>query len=301
MFMMSSNDIDILTAIADFRNMTPSQITVFFQKNKQVIWRRLRALEKEGLIQAIKREFGRGRGRPENSLGLTECGLKVLKEKEILDEKITYEKVGSVSIDNADHQSLLNWFRIHLEQIEKVFPRMKINVMTYNSPFLPKCPNDRIFITNFLPCDENERGTKFTPDAVICTNDSVASKSCLFFLEVDCGTETIASPKRDMTDIRQKISNYGMYFDCMGYKRYEDVFKHNLNGFRLLFLTHTPGRLAALCKLTQEIPSTDFVWLTDFNSMIEKSISDKIWIKGGHLQCPRHSIIGSLSNMIKVN
>ena len=55
MFMMSSNDIDILTAIADFRNMTPSQITVFFQKNKQVIWRRLRAFEKEGLISTAER------------------------------------------------------------------------------------------------------------------------------------------------------------------------------------------------------------------------------------------------------
>ena len=29
---------------------------------------------------------------------------------------------------------------------------------------------------------------------------------------------------------------------------------------------------------------------------IEKSISDRIWVKGGHLQCPRHSILGSLSN-----
>jgi len=301
MFKMSSNDIEIITAISEFRNMTPSQITVFSQKNKQVIWRRLRILEKEGLIQAIKREFGRGRGRPENSLGVTEYGLKALKEKGILDENIPYEKVGSVSINNTDHQLLLNWFRIHLEHIENALPRITVKVMTYNSPFLPKCSNDRIFITNFLPCGDNERGIKFTPDAVIIITDSVTGKSCLFFLEVDCGTETIASPKRDMTDIRQKISNYGMYFDGMGYKRYEDVFKHNFNGFRLLFLTHTHGRLVALCKLTQEIPSTDFVWLTEFNSITEKSISDAIWVKGGHLQCPRHSILGSLSNMIKAD
>jgi len=298
---MNANDYKILETVAEFRVLTPSQISVFFRKNKQVVWRRLHILEKEGMIQVVKREFGRRRGRPENSLGLTECGFKVLKEKEILDEKITYEKVSSVSTDNTDHQSLLNWFRIHLEHIEKALPRMKIKVMAYNSPFLPKCPNDRIFITNFLPCSDNERGIKFTPDAVICTNDSVTGKSCLFFLEVDCGTETIASPKRDMTDIRQKISNYGTYFDSLGYKHYEDVFKNNFNGFRLLFLTHTSGRLAALCKLTQEIPSTDFVWLTDFNSIIEKSISDRIWVKGGHLQCPRHSIIGSLSYRIREN
>jgi hypothetical protein len=52
------------------------------------------------------------------------------------------------------------------------------------------------------------KGIMFWPDAVFTIADSVGGKTCLFFLEVDCGTETIASPKRDMTDIRQKIVNY---------------------------------------------------------------------------------------------
>jgi hypothetical protein len=52
------------------------------------------------------------------------------------------------------------------------------------------------------------KGNKFMPDAVFAIADSEGGKACLFFLEVDCGTETIASPKRDVTDIRQKIVNY---------------------------------------------------------------------------------------------
>ena len=98
MFRMNANDYKILEAIAEFRILTPTQISAFFQKNKQVIWRRLRAFEKEELILAVKREFGRGRGRPENSLGLTESGVNILKEKGVIAGKVPYEKVGPVNI-----------------------------------------------------------------------------------------------------------------------------------------------------------------------------------------------------------
>jgi len=208
-FRMNRNDCRILETIAEYRILTPTQITSLSQKSRQVIWRRLRILEKEGLIQAIKREYGRKRGRPENSLGLTEAGVNILKEKGVIGRKMPTRKVGALPIHGVDHQLLLNWFRIHLNRIEETLPRMNIKVMTSNSPFLPKCPSDRIFISNFLPATENERGTRFIPDAVFCTHDSITDKTCLFFLEVDCGTETIASPKRDTTDIRQKIQNYG--------------------------------------------------------------------------------------------
>lgn len=294
-FRMNRNDCKILESIAEYRTLTPTQITTFYQKSRQVIWRRLRILEKEGLIQAIKREFGRGRGRPENSLGLTEYGLNALKEKGIIGRDVLYEKIGGINIHRVDHQLLLNWFRIHLNQVEKVLPRLSIKVLVYNSPFLPKGPNGRIFITDYSPVPgSGTRGVRFTPDAVFGTSDSIEKKTCLFFLEVDCGTETIASPRRDMTDIRQKILTYGAYFDSYKYKRYEEVFKRRLNGFRLLFLTNTLGRLVALCKLTQEIQSTDFVWLTEYSRMFPDGVSAKIWAKSGDLQCPPHSILGTL-------
>jgi hypothetical protein len=97
-----------------------------------------------------------------------------------------------------------------------------------------------------------------------------------------------------MTDIRQKIVNYGAYFDSLRYKRYEKVFKCQLHGFRLLFLTNTPGRLVALCKLIQEMQSTDFVWLTEYSRMFPGGVSAEIWARGGDLQAPQQSILGSL-------
>ena len=50
----------------------------------------------------------------------------------------------------------------------------------------------------------------FEPDAAFSIYDSNQNKTLLFFLEVDLNTETLAGPKRILTDIRQKIINYGI-------------------------------------------------------------------------------------------
>jgi hypothetical protein len=111
---------------------------------------------------------------------------------------------------------------------------------------------------------------------------------------VDRGTETMASPGRDMTDIRQKIINYQWYFHSLAYKRYEQVFKCQLRGFHLLFLTSTPGRLRALYDLTQQLRPTNFVYLTEINRLFSEGASAKIWIRGDDIHGPQHSILGSL-------
>jgi DNA-binding PadR family transcriptional regulator len=193
----------------EYRTLTPTQITTFYQKSRQVVWRRLRILEKEGLIQTIRYEFGRGRGRPESLLGLTEHGVEILIEKGLIGKDVPYEKILVDGPFCLDHQLLLNWFRIHLNQVKKVVPMIRIKFLAHNSPFLPQGPNRRIFITDYSPVpDSGEQGIKFTPDAIFSISDSIADKTCLYFLEVDRGTETVASPRRDMSDIRQKIINY---------------------------------------------------------------------------------------------
>jgi hypothetical protein len=256
-FRLKATDCNVLECIADHRVLTVSQIAAIFHKSRQVTRRRLHDLEEGGLIEVVGAEFGRGRGRPENSLGLTERGIDILKEKELLIKDISYDKVLGDSLFAKDHQILLNWFRIHLRQIEHALPRITIKAFAQNSPFLPKGQDGRIVITDRSSVPgSGMKGVKFTPDAVFTIADSVAGKTCLFFLEVDCGTETIASPKRDITDVHQKIVNYQWYFQSCGYKRYEQVFKANLRGFRLLFLTSTHGRLVAL-KNWKQPPETN--------------------------------------------
>jgi len=294
-FRLKENDYETLECIAEYRMLTVSELAAIFCKSRQVVRKRLHELEKEGFVKVTGRGYGRGRGRPEKSVGLTENGVDVLKDKGLLSQDVPYDKVLADDLFGVDHQLLLNWFRIHLNLVEKVLPRINVRVFAHSSPFLPKDKNGGILIADYSPVPgTGKKGVKFTPDAVLSISDSVGGKTCLFFLEVDCGTETMASPRRAMTDIRQKIVNYRGYFQSLAYKRYEKVLKCHLNGFRLLFLTSTLGRLVALCELTQEMQPSDFVWLTECNRISPDGVSAKIWARGGDLQAPQRSILGSL-------
>jgi hypothetical protein len=294
-FRLKTTDCNILECLAEYRVLTVSQVASLFHKSKQAIRRRLRDLEERDLVEVVGTEFGRGRGRPENSLGLTEHGIDVLKERGMLGQDVTYDKVLGDSLFAKDHQLMVNWFRIHLKEVERLLPRVNINILAQNSPFLPKGQDGRMLITDCSPVPgSGMKGVMFWPDAVFVITDSVVDKTCLFFLEVDRGTEIVASPKRDMIDIRQKNVNYQWYFQSGAYKRYEEIFKANLCGFRLLFLASTYGRLVGLCKLTQAMEPSNFIWLTECGRLFADGASAEIWARGGDLQAPQQSILGSL-------
>jgi hypothetical protein len=294
-FRLKTTDCNILVCFAEYRVLTVSQVAAIFRKSRQVMRRRLHDLEERGLVEVVGTEFGRGRGRPENSLGLAEHGIDVLKERGLLGQDVLYEKVLGDSLFAKDHQLLLNWFRIHLMGIGRMLSRVSIKVFAHKSLYIPKGQDGRIVITDCSPVPGSGiKGIKFTPDAVFAITDSVAGKTCLFFLEVDRGTEIVASPKRDMIDIRQKIVNYQWYFHSGGYKRFEEVFAAKFRGFRLLFLTSTHGRLVALCQLAQEMKPSNFIWLTECGRLFVGGASAEIWARGGDLQAPQQSILGSL-------
>jgi len=293
-FRLKEEDCKSLVCLADHRMLTVTQFAAISQKSMPVVRRRLCDLEKAGLVEVIGHEHGRGR--PENSLGLTKQGVDILRDKGMIGRTVPYDRVVGDGLFGADHQMHLNWFRIHVAQIGKALPRLSVKFLAHNSPYLPQGPDGPVSITDCSPVPgRGIQEVKFTPDAVFATLDSAESKMCLlFFLEVDCGTETMASPRRDMTDIRQKIVNYQWYFRSSKYKRYESVFHCSLRGFRLLFLTNSPGRLTALCQLVQEMPPSDFVWLTECSRLFPDGVSAKIWARGGDLQGPGQSILGRL-------
>ena len=294
-FRLKNNDIEILEGIADYRILSVSQIVSLFQRNRQAIRRRLREFETQGLLHAEQREFGRQRGRPENLLSLTEQSVDILKDKGVLAHNIAYEKIGADEFFNIDHQMMLNWFRIHLRYAERLLPRLEIKFLAFNSPLLPQEIPERCYISETVAFEgAEERKFKFTPDGVFFIRDSVQNRSILFFLEVDCGTETLASPDRNVKDIRQKIINYNLYFDNLGYKRYEKLWGCKLNGFRLILLANTAERLVNLCRLVREMPPTDFIWLTEQSRMFEEGVSCNIWARGGNIEAPPESIFGTV-------
>lgn len=293
-FRLKSNDIEMLKSIAGYRILSVSQIVSLFQRNRQAIRRRLREFEKLGLLRVEQRELGRQRGRPENLLSLTEESVDILKDKGMLAHNIAYEKIAVDEFFNIDHQLMLNWFRIHLQYAESILPQLEVNFLSFNSPLLPQEVPERCFISDTIAFEgATDQKFKFTPDGVFSIRDSGQDKTILFFLEVDCGTEALASPDRNVKDIRQKIINYNLYFDNLGYKKYEKIWDCKLNGFRLLFLANTSQRLVNLCRLVREMPPTDFIWLTEQSRMFEEGVSYNIWARGGNIEAPPESIFGT--------
>jgi DNA-binding HxlR family transcriptional regulator len=287
-------DCELLNFIADYKFITVRQLSALSQRSCQVLRRRLRVLVNDALVTRM-RAYGRGSGRPEELYVLTEKGRGRLQKDGIPSADvadITDKKTDSIFVD---HDFLVNWFRIHLLQIERIIPSLSVLFLTAHSNTLNQNKGDRFFLQERIPFDNNrEKFIEFIPDGVfsITNNEAVPKRTLLFFLEVDMGTETIASMDRNFKDVRQKIINYQALFHSGGYKRHERVFDVKLNGFRLLFLANTPVRLIALCRLAKAMPPSDFVWLTDQEQMFSRGVSADIWARGGRHDETLQSILG---------
>jgi len=52
--------------------------------------------------------------------------------------------------------------------------------------------------------------------------------------------------------------------------------------------------MASLCKLAQEMPTNDFIWLTDQEKLLSEGLHSQIWARGGKQDASPHSILGSI-------
>lgn len=294
-FRLASTDCEILKAIAECRLLTVPQVAALLSRSPKRLSTRIHELAVEGLLEELTRGRGQRRGRPERVLSLRERAVEVLKERGFIDDQVPCEAVVGDQIRCPGHQLLLNWARVHLGHVERILPRLSVRFLAHNSPFVPVELGRVSVVTNSRPVPGETGGAiSFRPDATISISDAIQQKTVLFFLEVDLGTETVASPSRERTDVRQKILNYAACFESLAYKRYEKLWGCELRGFRLLFLTDTVGRLSQLCSLVREMAPSDFVWLAEKNRMFEDGISGMIWFRGGRLDASPQSILGSL-------
>ena len=295
---LNKNDVKLLEIIAEHRFLTVEQATWIAQKPKRCVYRRVQRLITEGFLSQANKDIGQDFGRPKTLIELTDSGVDILIDKGLLSPTISYENVTAANIHCPGHQMLMNWFRIYFKYAEKVIPAVRTHFLAHTSPFLPHDPAGRAIIADKAPALDNYNSPdiRFVPDGVMSITDTTRDKTILLFLEVDCGTETLASPKRDMTDVRQKIVNYTSYFLSERYKRYEKLWNCKLRGFHLLFLTNTEGRHRSLCRLAQEMvpENTCFVYLTDQNQLFRRGATAEIWAKAGNITGLQTSIFGSL-------
>lgn len=288
---LNKGDKQILSFIALYRILTVSQLAALTQRSRQVIRRRLRYLSGEELIINRMRGYGRSSGRPEEIVLLAEKAASILKSEGLFSESIPLISPKNIDAIAVDHDLLINWFYIHLIQVENSIPDLTIEP---RSPgFLIKDHGVHAFFDPRIRIDSEDDFIEFIPDGIFTIWHKGLEKGLLFFLEVDMDTEPVASVDRNSKDIRQKILNYQTTFRSGYYKRFEDIFNFKFNGFRLLFLTNSSARSASLCRLIQEMPPSDFIWLTNQEKMFSEGLSAEIWVRGGKMDQAPQSILGS--------
>lgn len=293
---LTPKELELITLIAEHRLLSTGQLARLRNRDGHRIRRAVIGLEKRGLVVVAHGGvgLGRDRGRPEKVLSLTASAVELLKAQGRLAATIPVDQVTATGMRCTQHQLLLNWFRVFLVELERCCPQFSIRLLAGNSPLIQRGPDGRA--TRYEEACLTEPGKKtnaFVPDGVFWITHAGRQMTLLFFLEVDMGTEPIASGRSGSLDIRQKILNYQSCFRMRRYERYEQVTGTRLRGFRVLFLAHTAPRLAALCRLVRETPPSDFVWLTDQDHLFARGLHAPIWARGGRIDSPLQSMLGS--------
>lgn len=290
---ITKDDIKLLSSIVEYKFLTVKQLAAISQRSQQVIRRRLRLFESEYLVVMRERGFGKGPGRRKNIIILSEKGMELLRNKGILSSHATYYTDRTSESIPIDHDLLVTWFFIHLRQIQRENPQFSVQHLTPSSHNLKEGSSEKPLMMERFSISESPEDTyTMIPDGVFTIANKEVEKALLFFLEVDMGTETLSKTKLLTGDIRQKIINYQTLFSSNHYKRYGKIFNAELNGFRLMFLANTSARMKAICNLIQEMPPSNFIWVTDQDRMFSHGISTEIWARGGWYEKPAESILG---------
>lgn len=290
---LPKGDIEILSSIAEHKTATSDQLQYLLQRSIQTIRRRLRHLSKNQMISERIRLFGNGPGRKEKVFLLLNKGLTVLETKGVLSKHALYiTDDKSRGLHCLEHDLLLNWFLIYLIQIQRLNSRFKVNYITTSSHTLTEGnPDEPFFMERFSSIKDPEKIQTIIPDGVFTITDRKSNKSLLFFIEVDMSTETLISGTL-CSDIQTKIRKYQSLFQQEAYKKYNELFDFEFNGFRTLFLANTEPRLKSLCNVIKSTPPSDFIWLTSQNNMFKNGLAAEIWARGGQYNKPRESILG---------
>lgn len=284
---MAKHDIPLLSSVGEYQVVTIRQLAVINRRSCQVVRRRIRSLEDRGLIIKKPYGYGKNQGRPEEIVYLSHQGMRLLSDECI--DSASPQYLSDIQKHHIDHDLLSNWFRIHWTHMENFFPLLSFKYLspTAHAPEQNHLPRLRI------PSGKPNGNTNIIiPDGIFAIRNNESSKALLFFLEVDMDSEAMSGKRGNTNTIHHKIICYQELYRNKHYKRLEKVFGSEFNGFRLLFLTSTDARVAALCRFAKTIQSSDFIWLTDQAKMFHHGLSANIWVRGGRYEDPRESILG---------
>ena len=291
MITITPKEQSILKLLAEYQLLLTHQIAILGATGLRAAQKKMLILDQKRMVNIYHRPLNGNQGRPDKIYTISQRGLNYLKEVGIIDKAISLNNISTKESSNLEHEILINWFRIHLQYIDKCLSDLETEFISASSLFLPSKNNGQPLIAEEVEIDDYNE--EFIPDGVFSILNKKQNKHLLFFLEVDMSTEAIKSPNHSTTTIAQKIVNYKSYFSSQQYKRYEKKWNCEFNGFRCLVLTNTHTRKELIANYLIDLQNVDFVWIADQDQMFNQGISSKMWIKGGYLLKPLKSIIGS--------
>jgi len=287
---LTSREKELLIHLAEYRILTTRQITLIDEAGLRAIQKTLKSLNEKGFLQQSYGNFSSLKGRPEMYCSLSEKGIRTLKSDPGLDIHIQSLLNTDKEKLNIKHELLVNWFRIHLLNLDKQRADFRTDFISTNSLFLPKRKNGMPLIADTTMVDNQNKW--FVPDGVFSIKSQKQNKSLLFFLEVDMSTESLSSNNKTNTTIAQKLRCYYAYYLNNGFKRYQKKWQDSFNGFRVLFVCNTARRKDSICRYMDSFDRFDFVWITDAHQLHHNGLAANIWVRGGNIHESLKSILG---------
>ena len=130
----------------------------------------------------------------------------MLKDEDILSNHARYVTNATKDPIFVSHDLLVNWFFIHLIQVERENPSLSTQHLTISSHNLNKGNADKPLLMERFSSDKTSENHSMIPDGVFIITDKETEKTLLFFLEVDMGTETLVNTKLTPNDVACKDS-----------------------------------------------------------------------------------------------
>ena len=273
------SDQQIVETVANHWILSIRQITSLFFKSTAVARRRLLRTSSLRLTQLFDGPLTGRHGRPERLVAL---GDRAADHTNLPSEILAaLRKPPSL----LPHQLLENWFRVMLHQLDQEFTNLTASYTTTSLPSVSSC--SRSTRKTSMP----ERNPGLIPDGHFTLTSRPLKKSLLFFLEVDLSSEPLASSAPN--SISRKVQNYRRMLAQKEFGEHPTEAPYPYKGFRVLILTDTLQRSTQAARLIAQMGPSDFVWVTDEESLLSKGLHERIWIRGGRINDRRESIIGS--------
>ena len=115
---LTSRKLTLLKLTAEYRVLLTTQVALLCGIGLRAAQKKIMMLRDNGYLTLSRHDFTSIRGRPESVCSLTHRGVELLKRESLIDSEIANHRITGEEIVHVSHELLINWFRIHLLQVD---------------------------------------------------------------------------------------------------------------------------------------------------------------------------------------